>query len=449
MATTYLYRDATGDVGVQKATISTWVKRSNVTEQQYIYFCGYTANYSSYNFYIRFETDGTLTIISNDGGVILNYNTNRVFRDTSGWYQIVVALDLTETGNDRCKLYVNGVLETSYATQTAMTGDQWITGKSGYRLFIGYSPDATTKVWNGLMSSFYYTDGYVYQASTFGETDATTGEWKINTAPSVTMGTLGFLVMDNGNTITDQSSNSNDLTLGAGTLTATEDCPSDVFATINPLASLPNTGVSTFSHGSTTCQGVNASYVNGGSSLQMTKGKFYCEVKYVATSDASRAIIGITQDVSEISRINQDSGSYNTFYVSSSGNKNIEGSDSSYGDSYTTGDIISIAFDLDNMKLYFAKNGAWQDSGDPESGATGTGAVSGMTAVASSFSGGYFFHSGSDSNSQNNTMSWNFGNGYFGTTIISSEGTNASGIGKFEYDVPAGYTALSTKGLNE
>ena len=42
----------------------------------------------------------------------------------------------------------------------------------------------------------------------------------------------------------------------------------------------------------------------------------------------------------------------------------------------------------------------------------------------------------------------NFGNGYFGTTAISSEGTNASGIGKFEYDVPAGYTALSTKGLN-
>jgi len=42
----------------------------------------------------------------------------------------------------------------------------------------------------------------------------------------------------------------------------------------------------------------------------------------------------------------------------------------------------------------------------------------------------------------------NFGNGYFGTTAISSEGTNASGNGKFEYDVPTGYTALSTKGLN-
>jgi hypothetical protein len=45
-------------------------------------------------------------------------------------------------------------------------------------------------------------------------------------------------------------------------------------------------------------------------------------------------------------------------------------------------------------------------------------------------------------------VSFNFGNGYFGTTAVSSAGTNASGIGIFEYDVPTGYTALSTKGLN-
>ena len=42
----------------------------------------------------------------------------------------------------------------------------------------------------------------------------------------------------------------------------------------------------------------------------------------------------------------------------------------------------------------------------------------------------------------------NFGNGIFGTTAISSAGTNAAGHGLFEYDVPSGYTALSSKGLN-
>ena len=53
-----------------------------------------------------------------------------------------------------------------------------------------------------------------------------------------------------------------------------------------------------------------------------------------------------------------------------------------------------------------------------------------------------------DKNTSTATWGNNFGNGYFGTTAVSSAGTNASGNGIFEYDVPAGYTALSTKGLN-
>ena len=32
---------------------------------------------------------------------------------------------------------------------------------------------------------------------------------------------------------------------------------------------------------------------------------------------------------------------------------------------------------------------------------------------------------------------------------VSSEGNPASNIGKFEYDVPANYRAITTKGLNE
>ena len=50
--------------------------------------------------------------------------------------------------------------------------------------------------------------------------------------------------------------------------------------------------------------------------------------------------------------------------------------------------------------------------------------------------------------SKSESLDFNFGNGYFGTTAVSSAGTNASGNGIFEYDVPTGYTALSTKGLN-
>jgi hypothetical protein len=127
-------------------------------------------------------------------------------------------------------------------------------------------------------------------------------------------------------------------------------------------------------------------------------------------------------------------------YHAQTGNQGNNNSTSSYGNSWTTNDIVGVAMDLDNSKLYFSKNGTWQNSGVPTSGSTGTGAISiasGYTYLPtfSQYYGSEFF-------------SLNFGNGSFKGTAVSSAGTNASGNGIFEYDVPTGYTALSTKGLN-
>ena len=83
--------------------------------------------------------------------------------------------------------------------------------------------------------SYLFFDGYKYDASDFGSTDSTTGEWKINTSPSVSYGTMVSWILKDGNSVTDQSGNSNNFTVGGGTLTKTEDCPSNVFATINAL----------------------------------------------------------------------------------------------------------------------------------------------------------------------------------------------------------------------
>ncbi len=96
--------------------------------------------------------------------------------------------------------------------------------------------------------------------------------------------------------------------------------------------------------------------------------------------------------------------------------------------------------DMTNNKLYLSKNGTFQNSGDPTSGSTGTGALS----IDSGYNYCFVFAA------YNGNISANFGNGQFaGSSVVASEGTNASGHGKFEYDVPTGYTALSTKGLNE
>ena len=109
---------------------------------------------------------------------------------------------------------------------------------------------------------------------------------------------------------------------------------------------------------------------------------------------------------------------------------------------------LVVAIDCDNNYVYFGKNGTWQNSGDPTSGSSGTGGVA-ITAATSTELRNYFFGCSDNANNGGSTFQFNFGNGCFGTTAISSEGTNASGIGKFEYDVPTGYTALCTKGLNE
>ena len=100
--------------------------------------------------------------------------------------------------------------------------------------------------------------------------------------------------------------------------------------------------------------------------------------------------------------------------------------------------------DLDNNRLFFSKNGTWQNSGDPTSS---TGAIT-ITAPANTSTGNYFFVVSDNSSGDNVTWQCNFGNGTFGSTAVSSAGTNASGNGVFEYDVPTGYTALCTKGIN-
>jgi hypothetical protein len=113
----------------------------------------------------------------------------------------------------------------------------------------------------------------------------------------------------------------------------------------------------------------------------------------------------------------------------------------SYGSGFANNAIIMMAVDADNNKIYFGSNGTWYNSGNPSSG------TNGYSFNATNLAGFKYMVSGNGASGYDNVDA-NFGNGYFGTTAVSSAGSNASGIGIFEYDVPSGYTALSTKGLN-
>ena len=449
MASTYLTRTPTTG-NRRTGTFSAWVKRGSLGTLNSLLDC-YTATEVTW-FNIRFSASDEIQAMGYDATSgfqeQFELRPSRLFRDTSAWYHIVFSWDSTQaTASDRVKFYVNGELETSFARSVYPSQNEdfyinynsipyWI-GRGGWN----------ANYFNGSMSHVHVIDGTAYDASAFGEYDAN-GVWKIKTSPSVTYGTNGFFILKDGNSVTDQSGNGNNFT-ASGTLTNTEDNPSNVFATMNPLDNYYP--ASTFSQGNTTIATAssNRSYNTG--TLGASSGKYYWEVKCISNVTVSGGCyIGIasTNPTSDGISAAQTLGykQYDYSYNNETGDYYTNNTSTSYGDSYVNNDIIGVAMDLDNNKLYFSKNGTWQNSGDPTSGATGTGAIS-IEDPSGTVNGVYTPGLG-DWWTSGFTVSFNFGNGYFGTTAVASAGTNASGIGIFEYDVPTGFTALSTKGLN-
>ena len=436
MANTYLTRTFSSAGNRKKWTWSAWIKRSSgLGSQQCLLACSSGAT--------------VFHLVYFDGNDKLNHNynqtycnTERVFRDTSGWYHLVCAVDTTQsTASNRVKFYVNGVQETLSGNFPSQNTDMTINNNVRHDISNGGANFNGQFYFDGLMSHIHFCDGYQYQASDFGETDATTGEWKINTSPSVSYGTNGFFILKDGNTVTDSSSNSNTWTAN-GTLTKTEDCPDNVFATLNPLVSI--TDAPTFSNGNNSIVISNAGGFGSQSTLGMSSGKYYAEFKMTASSDNDMAV-GVNSDT-DAPRTDSGAGfGSNSTGYRETGTLAVNGTeDISYGNSYTVNDIIGIAIDLDNNKLYFSINGTFQNSGDPTSGATGTGAIS-ISAPATGF---YHFATGNILTSGTITAQSNFGQGYFGTTQVASAGTAPSEGGIFEYDCPSGYQALCTKGIN-
>ena len=448
MASTYLTRSKSSPTSDKIGTISFWMKKSSIAAEQCIIQSGGGTIDSN----IFFDTSSRLNVYDYQSGAYqFRYVTNRVFRDPSAWSHIVVRIDTTDaTAADRVKIYVNGVQETSFNTST--NPSQNLTPlffTNTYNFWVG-SYRSTGSFFDGSLSHFHYTDGYAYDASTFGSTDSVTGEWKINTSPSITMGTNGFTILKDGNTITDQSSNSNDFTLGGGTLTKTEDNPSNNFATLNVLDTPFPGQVATFSNGATTGAGTETGFLAGASSIGVSSGKYYAEFK-VTGGNTSFHVFGVLKSPVDTLGSTAPHDSTRFYGVRGVGTK-IQpggggGETASWAGTWTTNDIISLALDCDNNRLYVAKNGQYADgSGNYNQAFTGTPAYITLASNEIYHLMGASISTGSGVSL---TMQANFGNGYFGTQQISSEGTNASGIGKFENDVPANFTALCTSGLNE
>jgi len=440
-ASTYLTRSATTGTSQKKFTFSFWFKRTGrfvVQAASQWLVDGYGSG--SYNSSIYLSSGNALVVF--DQASSTTVATSRLFRDNSGWYNAVVAVDTTQnTASDRVKIYINGVQETSFSTSNypAQNSNFELTG-NGATILIGKRNAGD--YFNGLMSYVACIDGTAEAPTLFGEVDSSTGEWKIKTTitPTSAWGNNGFLILKDGNTITDQSSNSNDFTLGGGTLTNTEDNPSDVFASINNLDN--RTQGCNLSMGNTKIEWHNDNR-NMFATHVINKGKYYWEMKYTDNSGGTNAMIGVSLADTRQADSYPGHDATGWSYYADNGQKYNSGG-SSYGNTWTINNIIGVAFDADTRTLWFSKDGVWQNSATIAEIGAGTTTNSAWTGMGSA--GDWFIPcvSGYDQN----LVEFNFGNGYFGTTAISSAGTNASGIGKFEYDVPTNFTALSLKGMN-
>tara|TARA_R100000278_G_scaffold82840_1_gene63599 strand:- start:494 stop:1816 length:1323 start_codon:yes stop_codon:yes gene_type:complete len=437
MASTYLTHTGSTPTLNTKCTLSVWLKRSKIGTDQT--FCSIDSSGSD-EIYYRFRSDNQLQVYAGiANGQVFNYRTNRLFRDVSAWYNIVIAIDTTASSGNRMKIYVNGEQETSFQSSTEMAQDSVLAFLSG-TYAIGRKNNITGNYYDGYITHAAFVDGQALTQSAFGETDSASGIWKFK-SPSTTWGTNGFhLKFENSGAMgTDSSGQSNTFTVN-GSLTQSLDTPSNNYCTFSPLHfgdTPPSDTYGTFSNGNTryeSSQG-GSPYPYTCSTLAASSGKWYAEFKLTRIVNSS--MIGIT-----------DGGKYT--YLGNSGNKdaclfhdgNFYPGNSSFGNSFSNNDICGVAMDLDNMKVYFSKNGTWQNSGDPTSGSTGTGAADIPTGGL-----GQFHFAFGDSSSNDPACSANFGSGFFGTTAITSAGSNGNGS-LFEYDVPSGYYALNTKNLN-
>jgi hypothetical protein len=432
------------DSNEQTWTVSFWVKRSNLTtSSSQMIFCSDT-NYNEYVF-ARFcgtevsgSTDAFQVFMTEPNAREGNVRTNRLFRDVSAWYHIVVRCDLTQsTAADRLRIYVNGVKETSFHTATYLNqNDDNINWNSNVPQAIGHQKQAGTneRFFGGYLAEFYNIDGQSLAPTEFGETNDN-GVW-IPKAYSGSYGTNGFFLefQNSGALGTDTSGNGNNFT--PTNLTATDqttDTPTNNFCTMNPIAADPNT---------TLAEG-NLKWTSGGDggvvgTMAVSNGKWYWECKGVDVGADSQ--LGIWQTSKDTGYpLNQYVGTGESWgYVTFSGKNIHSDSQSAAITAVSDNDIMMFALDMDNYKLWFGINGTWTQSGNPATGANAnhTGITDEfMTPAIASYSGS----SGYD---------WRFN---FGNPIvsISSGNSDANGYGNFEYAVPSGFYSLCTKNLAE
>jgi len=424
-----------------KWTFSAWVKISGIANDTFLLdFNTDTNNRSQIGFSNDSSEPRIIVYEKVSGSTSQLFQTSALFRDPSAWLNIVVSCDRTlGTDTERTKIYVNGTRITSFASTPNYPAQNTngIINTAVSTLIGKYSQ--STLFYDGYMCEVVFIDGTAYAASDFGEFDEDSPTiWKPKDPSGLTFGTNGFyLDFEDSSNLGNDANGGTDFTETniVAADQSTDTCTNN-FATLNPIA---NGGENlTFSEGNTTVFNGDNVWRSGFSTFAVNSGKWYFEAK--RTGSSANAWVGIV-DTSQVDGTGEFKFNNKTrgYGYSASGEKGNSSSESAWANAYAQNDIVGIAVDFTNSKIYFSKNGTFQNSGDPTSGSTGTGS---MYDIASGYD--YFFATALYSSSAG--FAFNFGSPSF---AISSGNSDADGHGNFEHSVPSGYFSLCTKNLAE
>jgi len=370
------------------------------------------------------------------------YTVSNFLMDTSAWYHIVWSVDTTQsTAANRVKIYVNGVLLTSanglHADISYMDQNANLECNQQEVHRVGAVSTTAASFFDGYMAEFVHIDGTQLAADQFGEFDEDSNIWKPIDVSGLTFGTNGFYLdfKSSGNLGNDANGGTDLTETGLAATDQTTDTCTNNFSTLNPLY---QQGDNAFSEGNCKVVLQAGDGTKGvASNIAVSSGKWYFEVKQ---GSSTNSVIQVREASDKEDDLSYYEGSY-AGYQFNNGNQYITGNSSSaYGASYANEDIIMVALDMDNNRVYFGKNGSWND-GDgnaDEANLNDYAPVNGVTNAIAAFANA--------NGSATATAEFNFGNPPYANSSSVSDG---NGFGNFEFAVPSGYFAICTKNLAE
>ena len=384
--------------------------------------------------------------------------TNRKFRDPAAWYHIVLALDSTNgTAAQRARLYVNGVEETSFATDNraniSQNADFLWGGGNPHQI----SGDPTGNYfYGGYLADFNYVNGTQLAPTSFGETNDN-GVW-IPKKYSGAYGTNGFHLefkqtgtSANASGIgADTSGNGNHFT--PTNLAATDigiDTPQNNYCTINSVYADDGNNLvqADFSEGNRKMLSTVDGWKFGRGTFLLEAGKWYVEVKATETGNGENGRFGLQPSQGGEALGNSDDNDTFEGCVFNLGGSDTNlqkidtGSSTTIFSDFSSGSTAMLAFDLDNDKVWIGRNGTWYNNNN----ASSTLDASNHDFALPSVTLGWVFGFGIPRNGSDNiTFEYNWGNP---AHAISSGNSDADDHGNFEYAVPSGFYAVNSKNL--